>query len=244
MKQSQETRNCIQCNDEFVAWKNSNKKHCSDKCARKTVKEKNKRFKTGVCTQCIICQSEIYIAKWEMTKKYCSNACKTRGLLARRLEIKCSNEFCSNIVLKTENEIAQYVKRNAQIFCTVKCNNINRSQKASKCLKHSGTRPELKFEEMLKASNIEYIFQYSMQWKRGWKKWYDFYIPEKNMLIEIDGDYWHGKGLSDAQLNDTQLQSRLNDIQKSKLAQSQGYNLLRIWESDIDLFNINLLKNK
>lgn len=234
-------RNCIQCNKEFNTWQNTNIKHCSDQCARKTVKEKNVRFKTGNVTQCISCKADIYIARWQVNKHYCSRKCQHKGQLVNRIEVKCSNEFCSNIVLKTQKEVSSYISRSAKIFCTVKCNNINRSQSASKMLKHSGTKPELKFKLLLDDNNIDYIHQYAIQWKRGWKKWFDFYIPKYNLLIEIDGIYWHGKGLADLELNAQQAQSRINDIQKSTLAQNSGYNLLRIWEDEIDKFNINQL---
>ena len=241
MNPLQEERSCIQCTNKFTAWKKSTRSHCSDKCARKTVKEKNNRFKTGTICQCIVCNSNIYVPNWEANKKYCSNACKNTGQKTNRIEIKCTNEFCSNIVLKTQNEINKYIHRKAKIFCSVKCNNINRSQKSFSAIKHSNTQPELKFRDLLDFNDIEYIPQYPVPWKRGWKKWFDFYIPKYNLLIEIDGIYWHGKGKVDSELNSQQKQSRQNDIQKTKLAQTSGYNLLRIWEDDIDKFNIKQL---
>jgi very-short-patch-repair endonuclease len=242
MKSSQEKRNCIQCNSEFIAWKSSNTCHCSNVCARKTVKEKLQRFRTGAISHCSFCNKDMYVAKWEIsTKKYCSKKCQNQGLFVERIEVKCTNEFCSNVVSKTKNELDKYTERNAKIFCSVKCSNINRSQIAGSMLKHSGTKPELKFKELLDANNIEYKHQYAIPWKKGWKKWFDFYIPKYNLLIEIDGIYWHGKGKLDSELNAQQNQSRLNDIQKSKLAQNSGYNLLRIWEDELDKFNINQL---
>jgi very-short-patch-repair endonuclease len=241
MKDTQEVRNCIQCENEFIAWKKSNRRHCSDKCARKTVKEKNK---SGMIVYCLSCGASIYKQRYQLKpgyKPFCSKECANKGQLVNRVEIKCTNEFCSNIVLKTQNEIDKYVIRNAKIFCSVKCNNINRSQTAGSMVKHSGTKPELYFESLLKVNSIEYIHQYPIPWKKGWKKWFDFYIPKYNLLIEIDGIYWHGKGKLDTELNVHQEQSRLNDIQKSALAQNAGYNLLRIWEDEIDKFNIKQL---
>jgi very-short-patch-repair endonuclease len=104
------------------------------------------------------------------------------------------------------------------------------------------TKPELEFKSLLETNNIKYIFQYAIQWKRGWKKWYDFYIPTVNTLIEIDGVYWHGKGLLDEQLNNQQQQTRLNDTIKNELAKTNNYSLIRIWSDEIKNFKFNILK--
>lgn len=233
-----EIRNCIQCGKSFEVRPTNGKQHCSLECSRKTVGDKCRK---GNFDTCEICNTQIYKAPWEKTKRFCSVECANKGQLVYRIEVKCSNEFCSNIVNKTENEIQKYKERNAKIFCSVKCLNINRSQKASKLLKHSGTKPEIKFKELLDLNKIEYKHQYSVQWKKGWKKWYDFYIPCLNLLIEIDGTYWHGKGLKDSELNEQQLQSRLNDKQKMKLALESGYNIIHIWEDELDKFKIQKL---
>lgn len=235
-----EKRKCIQCQTVFEAWPSQGKNHCSLGCSRKTVSEKNC---TGEYDKCETCNTSIYRGIASVTKRFCSLECARIGQLVNRTEVKCTNEFCSNIVLKTKQEIRKYKERDANIFCSVKCSNINRSQKASTLFKHSGTKPELKFKSILDDNMIEYKHQYSVQWKKGWKKWYDFYLPSLNLLVEIDGTYWHGKGLKDSELNAQQLQSRLNDIQKIKLATTSGYNIIHIWEDDLDKFKIsNLIK--
>jgi len=104
------------------------------------------------------------------------------------------------------------------------------------------TKPELEFKRLLEANNIKYIFQYPIRWKCGWKKWYDFYIPAVNTLIEIDGIYWHGKGLLYEQLNNQQQKTRSNDIIKNELAKNNNYSLVRIWSDEIKNFKFNILK--
>jgi very-short-patch-repair endonuclease len=105
------------------------------------------------------------------------------------------------------------------------------------------TKPELEFKQLLEINHISYVFQYAISWKNGWKKWYDFYIPKINTLIEIDGIYWHGKNILDEHLNNQQLQTRNNDRLKNELATQYNYNLIRIWSDEIQNFNINKLKN-
>ena len=240
---SREIRICIQCNTEFISWKSNKRRvHCSDKCARKTVKEKQLQKRTGTNAPCKVCGTEIYISKNSKTTKYCSRKCANQGQTVPLVEVKCSNEFCNNTCTRSPRQLERIKEKSINgPFCSVRCNNVFRSQKASVLNITKNTKPELKFKSLLEQSGIEFIFQKSLPWKRGWKKWYDFYIPSLNLLIEVDGIYWHGKGVLDKDLDIRQRQSRENDILKNTLALKLGYNLLRIWEDDLDKFNINTI---
>ena len=58
------------------------------------------------------------------------------------------------------------------------------------------TKPERKVEEQLVALNIPYIREYSILMFD-----YDFYLPEENILIEVDGDFWHPGDIENATYN-------------------------------------------
>ena len=64
------------------------------------------------------------------------------------------------------------------------------------------------------------------------KRFYDFKIG--SILIEVDGDYWHGKDLVDVDKNRMQKHSEWVDEVKNEWAISHGYLLYRVWESDIN----------
>jgi very-short-patch-repair endonuclease len=68
-------------------------------------------------------------------------------------------------------------------------------------------------------------------------KFYDFYIPEKHLLIEVDGIYWHGRNIKN--LNETQKRIRINDWTKNILARVSGYKLIRFWEDEIGECNVS-----
>lgn len=90
------------------------------------------------------------------------------------------------------------------------------------------TSPELEFETLLIQKGIEYKYAFELCGKI-----YDFFIPKNNLLVEIDGIYWHGKGLKINELNPIQRKCRKNDLLKNKIARENGYNLIRIWEGEI-----------
>lgn len=86
--------------------------------------------------------------------------------------------------------------------------------------------------EILDKNNIPYHFQYFIKTKDGLCKSYDFKIKNYPLLLEIDGDYWHGgPGVKTHffKLNEV----KKNDILKDKIAIKEGFSLIRIWESDI-----------
>ncbi len=81
---------------------------------------------------------------------------------------------------------------------------------------------------------------------------FDFYLPEYNLFIECDGDYWHGHPdqYSKTKLNDTQKNNIHRGKQKENYVIKRGYNLIRFWECDLnnDIDKIkekicNLIKN-
>lgn len=67
------------------------------------------------------------------------------------------------------------------------------------------------------------------------KAFYDFYIPDSNLIIEVDGDFWHcnPKKFPEPKY-ETQKRNLIRDKEKMEWAQENGYKLLRFWEDDIN----------
>lgn len=66
-----------------------------------------------------------------------------------------------------------------------------------------------------------------------WFKEYDFLILNTNILIEIDGDYWHGNEAVFKELTDFQKSVQVNDEVKEKFANDTGYDVVRFWGTDV-----------
>lgn len=100
-------------------------------------------------------------------------------------------------------------------------------------IKNSKTSIEVIVENILKELELKYVFQ------KPFGYWiYDFYLPDYNMFIECDGDYWHGnpKMYKKIDLNKTQLRNIGNDKRKNEYAKTNKIEMLRFWE--------NVIKNK
>lgn len=91
---------------------------------------------------------------------------------------------------------------------------------------------EYYFEGILSSMNIDYIHSYYVE---SIGKIYDFYIPKYNILIEVDGNFWHcNPEMYENPVCKTQEINLINDKFKSQWALDNGYKLLRFWENDIN----------
>jgi hypothetical protein len=84
---------------------------------------------------------------------------------------------------------------------------------------------ELIFKQYLDAENISYAQQYQ---PLGYHRYYDFYLPYYNALIEIDGMFWHYSELA--------VQRGYDKVYKEKdeFAYNNGYIMVRIPECDLE----------
>jgi len=84
------------------------------------------------------------------------------------------------------------------------------------------SQPEKEYESFLIAENKEYIYNYQLE-----GKYYDFYIPPENKLIEIDGEFYHPLTLDECKY-DFQVRNYYNDIEKNNIAKKNNLILERI----------------
>ena len=86
--------------------------------------------------------------------------------------------------------------------------------------------------DFLDKLGVEYVYQFEA---KDIGRFFDFYIPSINLIIEIDGDYWHGNPdkYKEEELKGHQKRAQRVDEHKTKWALMHCIPILRIWESDI-----------
>jgi very-short-patch-repair endonuclease len=104
--------------------------------------------------------------------------------------------------------------------------------------KFKKTYIEKKIENFLISENIKHTYSFILNQRQ-----YDFYLPDSKLLIEADGDYWHGNPSIYENLTERQLIKQKDDKIKDRIAIENGYKILRFWEFDINN-NFDLIKNK
>jgi DNA mismatch endonuclease (patch repair protein) len=110
------------------------------------------------------------------------------------------------------------------------------------------TKPELLMQEALIKKGYELGKSLISQFHCKKIGMIDLFIPEKNALIEIDGDYWHcnpNKYANDFFHKSKKMTAQQiwdNDKKKNETSSELGYKMIRVWESDI-YKDINLCVN-
>lgn len=107
---------------------------------------------------------------------------------------------------------------------------LKRSQRPHK--EYGTSKLEQRFaREFLDKLGIKYIYQYKAE---SIGRYFDFFLPLANVIIEVDGDYFHGYGKLHEEKNKMQKHSEWVDRQKDMWALAHGIPIIRFWEHDIN----------
>ena len=108
--------------------------------------------------------------------------------------------------------------------------NIARSKKPHP--KYGTSKLEKRFaKEFLEKLGIKYEEQFEA---KDIKRFYDFYLPDYRVLLELDGDYYHSYGKVYEEMSPMQKRNARVDKIKDNWAIEHGIPLIRIWEHDIN----------
>lgn len=141
---------------------------------------------------------------WDRTGE--RNPCWRGGHKTKRNCLYCGNEF---------EAYNRDIKRGFGKFCSHQCRAI--------FVKKHMPNKETSIEKILEKLLIDIGIDYAKQFPIKNIAIVDFYLPEHNLIIEADGDYWHR--LPDKIDRDTNRDFKLSFC---------GYNILRLTESELN----------
>lgn len=234
-------KTCPYCKIEFNA-RDDKSKYCSRTCMN------NSRI-TNIELECDMCSS-VFTKKPSMKKKnnFCSVKCRSEynaKIVSNRVELKCvicnttylvkklasENSKCCSLVCKNEWLSTVYAKteegRRHLLSNVIKASMVK--------LYEVETRPEKIVREFLENNKIIFCQEYPM-----YEKFIvDFYLPETNSIIEVQGDYWHGNPLIYGEneglrpLSEQQKRQKGKDRARFAYLSKCGHKVYAIWETDI-----------
>lgn len=118
-----------------------------------------------------------------------------------------------------------------------------RLQEWKKSNKIPGGSKNTKIELFVKGIFDKYKINYIHQYNQISSMYNDFYLPDYNLIFEVDGDYWHAnpKLYSENQLilypGGKLVLAKdkwKKDFDRDIIIKSHGYNIIRMFESDIN----------
>ena len=126
----------------------------------------------------------------------------------------------------------QVVKRD-KIKKTTKPKKVTRKPVRRHKLPGTSKLEERFAKDFLDRLGVKYIYQFEAK-EIG--RWYDFYLPEHNIIIEVDGSYYHAdpRVVTEDKLKPMHKRNMRVDEYKTKWALAHGIPIIRIWEKDIN----------
>jgi G:T-mismatch repair DNA endonuclease (very short patch repair protein) len=105
------------------------------------------------------------------------------------------------------------------------------------------TSIEIKIHNFLQQLGIEY---YTHKYINEIEHCYpcDIFIPSMNLVIECDGNYWHGHPVMFPKPSEKQIEQIEKDRIRTQELNDKGYKIIRLWEKDIKIMNVNNFKDK
>lgn len=230
-KYKERTITCIKCGKRHTARMPKGRKFCSEIC-KNTAKRPQR--KTGKNINCFQCGKEKYVAKSGVKdKNFCSRSCANIYQARDKIEFNCKT--CKNKFYWSKSRI----KNNNPTYCSIDCRNKddewikNASIKANLCQQNKKglNKLELLGKTLLEQLNVEYDEQILV----AEKFLVDVIIPKHNLIIQWDGDYWHGhpsklkNGIPDSRQKKRMALDKSQDAYLEKC----GYKILRFWEHEV-----------
>jgi very-short-patch-repair endonuclease len=215
---------CINCVRPFQN-KNKDRKYCSQECTKSYQK-------LGVERPCELCGKMTYIPEWKLKTNekwyFCcrehwdeyqrqsrpTRTCRVCGSSYKR---KCNQDsiYCSNLCRYSVTQNPEYLAKMRKKQAGHRINKLERA--GYDLLKSIG----VDFEEQYIISNFVV----------------DAFIPSYNIVVQFDGDYWHGNTDKFPVLTDWQIRRKELDKKQDAFILSKGWSVIRVWEYDFHSTN-------
>lgn len=215
---------CIICDSET-----KNKLYCSRDCY--DVRRPNMIKHEQITKKCIVCETMFDTNR--KNSKYCSEVCYQHNRKNTNVSLTC-NKCNKQFSVRKSRYQKGLVK-----YCSMKCRNTsyewiesNRLKNLNQLHKIGPNKLELAGRYLLNQIGVEFLEQELV----GNKFIVDVLIPNKNLVIQWDGDYWHGhpKNQKNGSPNALQIENIKKDKRVNNELNKMGYDVLRFWQDDVD----------
>lgn len=247
------TKNCEVCHTPFYTPRvHRDQRFCSPTCKGVAARQ---------ITECQVCGTKFYRGGGKYCSKKCSGVgritaelrrCKVCGVGVRVTKSRLANQsdfFCTHA---HANEWARRTKtthvckmcpnvfhsspsRPAPTYCSLKCRDADPVKRAQllEMNRKQQSMGESSLERVGYALLDEMGVQYVRQHVIGGKFTVDAFVPGTGVVVQWDGDYWHGHPVRFPN-PDARVRRRMAlDISQDAYMVKCGYRVVRVWESEL-----------
>lgn len=224
------SRICEKCSRAFTASRSEVAKgwgrFCSNECRRTRT--------ATVCRTCGVPMEVVPSRVADEGGKYCSVEC--RGL-ARRNRVRRECAICGTAFERPRST----VERSAAIYCSRDCLTIARREDPIEVARvRQMQRDHLASRAPTRPERILYSLLDEILGEGAWASQYlifdkwtvDAAVPDARLIIQADGDYWHGWD-PDTHSHPLVSQNRRNDARQDAYIKKTDWTSLRLWEHDL-----------
>lgn len=210
----------------------SQRVYCSPECFQEFQQEHGASKRNGRVVECEWCSASFYLSKYRLEQAQHYFCCPEHQIAWQgRNKIEYNCKTCGKAFLWSPSR----EKNNTPTYCSLKCRNADPELRKqwlvalNQLQKRQRTTPERIGYKLLDAMNIDYTAQYLFKNKFT----VDAFVPAHRLVIQIDGDYWHGH--PDRFPNPDERQQRRMNYDRSQDAYMKacGFHVVRVWETDL-----------
>lgn len=197
-----------------------------DKQYKALVKKKKRRGKCLVCgvifyskiIKTKTCSKKCAYSLMTLNRDYSSNSENLKNLHKNRKE----NGYVYSVWNKglTGEDYIKHYRREGE--------SLDQTRKRMYSGMFKKSTPEKIIEDVLRKHNITYHYSFFLGGRQ-----FDFCLPNNRILIECDGDYWHGNTFTQKNLTESQIMKQKDDRIKDSIAKKNNNTIVRFWEYDI-----------
>lgn len=232
-----ELNKCKKCNGDIHKRKGESrnaylkKQYCSRYCYESSLRPNRRNGETKLCSTC---KKEIYVRKSSLKEhNFCSMSCHNECQGRNKTVHNCKT--CGK---KFKWSPSRIIAQNPT-YCSVECRNKCETWKFNAVIKGNLIQQNRKTPSKLEVVGYSILDEigvsYSKQVLIEEKFTVDAKVDSLPLVIQFDGDYWHGfREHGDDRPLDHRQQKRANlDKSQDSYMKKCGYVVLRFWEHEI-----------
>lgn len=220
---------CEGCGKETAGHYRPGQRFCSRACSRGCPKPHRR---TGEHHPCSVCGKQVYIHAYRagLEHYFCSaehaNEWQGRGKVSLTCK-QCGREFRMSASARSGGKNRTY--------CSMTCRNADPDRRNMLIRMNAAQREnamnglERLGYSLLDALGVDYLPQHLI----GDKFCVDAFIPASGLVVQFDGDYWHGHPARFPAPSPRQTKRMALDKSQDAYMTACGYTVVRLWESDM-----------